>query len=656
MSMKRASVIESNILQKIRRVVTTNDENASGHSSSVNLNSDLGDSYWDDWELNSNSDDDINYDSDEGEISPGFPGQAGYQQESDEAFAVRLAAWCISSGTARDKMDDLLCLLRQRSDLPKSTKTLLHTPSTKISPKPITNGAYLHFGIEKMLIESEYRYLRETSEIVLQIGFDGVPLYKSSGTELWPLLGKHVGCKGAPIILIGLFAGVGKPGCVNSYFEDFTNEVEKLQRDGVCVTADRLTKPFYVTNFIADTPARSFGAGRHGHTCARGCHMCTQVGRKINNRMAFQTVRGSPRTDTGFLLRSDPGHHLPEYINNPTILETAGFGMVTQFPLGPMHLFDLGNTKKYLKLLLLNYCHGFNVTTQVRDTLERTLLSFATYVPVEFARKPRTLKEVARWKATEFRLFGLYIAVVAFRKCLNDDLYYHFMHYTCAYRLISTPDAQTNASVANTLLERFVENYAIIFGEDRITSNVHNLLHICECVERYGDVNNFVEYPFENFLQTLKKLVRNPSKILSQVHNRISEMATINRLAQELKIDISNSRIPFPSCTSTKDEYSFNEFVIKTTRADAYCQIYPNVKFEIHQIGTNGSEDVVIGKRFRNCKPFFTTPLNSMEVGIFECQNLSDEYEVFAARLIQNKFVNLPFGSAHILIAMLHHL
>lgn len=384
--------------------------------------------------------------------------------------------------------------------------------------------------------------------------------------------------------------------------------------------------------------------------------MCTQVARKINNRMAFQTVRGSPRTDTGFLLRSDPLHHLPEYLQNPTLLETAGFGMVTQFPVGPMHLFDLGNTKKYLKLLLLNYCHGFSVTLRVRDKLERTLLSFSKLMPAEFARKPRTLKEVARWKATEFRQFALYIAVVAFRDCLNDDLYYHFMHYTCAYRLISTSDAQRNAGVANTLLERFVENYAIIFGEDRTTYNVHNLLHICESVDRCGEVNNFSEYPFENFLQILKKLVRKPNKILSQVHNRISEMATINRRAQELNIELSKSRVPFPSCTSTKDEYSFNEFVLKTNRADAYCQIYPNIKFEIHQIGTNGTEDLVFGKRFRNCTPFFITPINSMDVGIFECCNLSEEFEAFPARLIQHKFVNLPFGNVNILIAMLHHL
>lgn len=407
MSRKRTNIIECKILHKVQLAASANNGYVFDGSSGENCHNDFdgnSDNYWDDWDLNSNSDDDMDYDSDE-EMMANFPHQEDQQQETDEVFALRLAAWCISSGTVRDDMDGLLHLLRQRSELPKSTKTLLQTPSTKISPKQMQNGAYFHFGIEKMLIASEYRFLRETSEIVLQIGFDGVPMYKSSGTELWPLLGKHIGCKGAPLVLIGLYSGVGKPVCVNSYFEDFTLEIEKLQRDGVCVTTDRLRKRFSIINFIGDTPARSFGAGRHGHTCAHGCHMCTQVGRKINNRLSYQTVRGTPRTDTGFLLRSDPDHHLPEHLNNPTVLEMAGFGMVTHFPLGPMHLFDLGNTKKYLKLLLLNYCHGFNVTKAIRDNLERTILSFSALMPQEFARKPRTLKEVARWKATEFRQF-----------------------------------------------------------------------------------------------------------------------------------------------------------------------------------------------------------------------------------------------------------
>lgn len=133
MSKKRVSVIESNILQKIRRVAASNGESTCGQ---INVTNDFDDKYWEDWELNSNSDDDLDYDSDEGEMLAGFSDQAeGEEQETDEVFALSLAAWCISSGTSRDHMDALLHLLRPRSQLPTSTKTLLHTPSTKISPK-----------------------------------------------------------------------------------------------------------------------------------------------------------------------------------------------------------------------------------------------------------------------------------------------------------------------------------------------------------------------------------------------------------------------------------------------------------------------------------------------------------------------------------------
>lgn len=416
--------IESNIHNKIQRVLAASDVTGGGTIED--------DDYWNEWDLHSNSDDELEYLSDNDEETSSFPeSQEAPTDETDEIFQVRLAAWCVGSATGRDDMDNLLRLLRPKYKLPKSTKTLLHTSSHKIHPKQMANGAYYHFGIEKMLIDSEYPLLREASEIEIQISTDG---YK--------------------------------------------------------VTRDEIVKQFSINNFVGDTPAWSFCAGRRGHTCSNGCHMCTQIAIKINNRLTFETTKRTARTDADFLMRSDPDHHLPQYLDSPTGLEMAGFGMFSQFPLGPLHLFDLGVTKKYLKLLLLNHCHGFHLTVAERGKLETKLLSFTSLVPREFARKPRTLKEFARWKATEFRQFVLYLSVVALRDCVSDEIYVHFMHLTCAYRLISTSDAQQNSEAANSLLERFVENYGIVFGDDRITPNVQNLLHICECVDRYGEVNN----------------------------------------------------------------------------------------------------------------------------------------------------------------------
>jgi hypothetical protein len=56
-----------------------------------------------------------------------------------------------------------------------------------------------------------------------------------------------------------------------------------------------------------------------------------------------------------------------------------------------------------------------------------------------------------------------------------------------AIRLLQHP-RQTNESItlAETFLYDFVENFTEHFGEKNLTYNVHNLLHIADCVRQFG--------------------------------------------------------------------------------------------------------------------------------------------------------------------------
>ena len=55
---------------------------------------------------------------------------------------------------------------------------------------------------------------------------------------------------------------------------------------------------------------------------------------------------------------------------------------------------------------------------------------------VSFARRPRSLKELDRWKATEYRSFLLYIGPIVMRNYLSNDVYSHFILLSSAARLI----------------------------------------------------------------------------------------------------------------------------------------------------------------------------------------------------------------------------
>jgi hypothetical protein len=77
---------------------------------------------------------------------------------------------------------------------------------------------------------------------------------------------------------------------------------------------------------------------------------------------------------------------------------------------------------------------------------------------------------------------------------------------------------------ANDLLQHYVKNCKTFFGPSFITYNVHNLIHLVDDVLRFGLIFQFSAFPFENYLQTLKKFLRKHEHAISQAVCRIKEI------------------------------------------------------------------------------------------------------------------------------------
>ncbi|KFB47168.1 AGAP002950-PA-like protein [Anopheles sinensis] len=70
------------------------------------------------------------------------------------------------------------------------------------------------------------------------------------------------------------------------------------------------------------------------------------------------------------------------------------------------------------------------------------------------------------------------------------------------------------------MLDKFVDDFATVYGKRYMSSNVHNLQHVFEEVLRFGPLPTISSYPFENELQHLKRLLRTGWKNLEQAINR----------------------------------------------------------------------------------------------------------------------------------------
>lgn len=92
-----------------------------------------------------------------------------------------------------------------------------------------------------------------------------------------------------------------------------------------------------------------------------------------------------------------------------------------------MHLVCLGVVRK----LILLWLHKGPIHTRLPGLtvkkLSASLLAVKSFIPSDFVRKTRDIQEIGRWKATELRLFLLYVGPVVLKNIVPKDVYTNFM-------------------------------------------------------------------------------------------------------------------------------------------------------------------------------------------------------------------------------------
>ena len=112
---------------------------------------------------------------------------------------------------------------------------------------------YCYFGIQKgserILVQNRYEY---SNILNLVFNIDGLPLFKSAGIQLWPILGYF---DSFDIFIIAIYGGESKPNSLSEYL-DFVNELNHLIQNGFNFYEKHFNVE--VKCFLCDAPARSF--------------------------------------------------------------------------------------------------------------------------------------------------------------------------------------------------------------------------------------------------------------------------------------------------------------------------------------------------------------------------------------------------------------
>lgn len=113
--------------------------------------------------------------------------------------------------------------------------------------------------------------------------------------------------------------------------------------------------------------------------------------------------------------------------------------MIKDIPLDYMHLICLGVMRKLLNLWSGLAKPPSKLSTRQYKELSDALECNSYNAPYEFMRRPRSLSELKRYKATEFRQFLFYTGPVVTRNiCKNPDMYLNFLS-ACSCRSFMQP-------------------------------------------------------------------------------------------------------------------------------------------------------------------------------------------------------------------------
>ena len=92
-----------------------------------------------------------------------------------------------------------------------------------------------------------------TLQLILNV--NGLPIAKSSGSQLWPILVKIRNFPNSKPFIIGLFHGNEKPGDVNEYLSALVEELLNLYSNGLEWDGQIVNVELFC--FVCDAPAKA---------------------------------------------------------------------------------------------------------------------------------------------------------------------------------------------------------------------------------------------------------------------------------------------------------------------------------------------------------------------------------------------------------------
>jgi len=527
----------------------------------------------------------------------------------------------------------LKLLGEEYNNICKDPRTLRKTPRTT-DTKAMDGGFYVHFGLIKniLLLLMDPRY-KDTMSIGLQLNFDGVEV---KDNNMWPQQARIVSPFLSSPFLVGTFYGPKKLTDVHEYLKDLIVELKISMENGIHHPITDKCVKVWLHSVCCDIPAKALIKQMPGHTGFSSCDKCYVLGETLAGRRAFVEDNVPLRDNDWFTLHR----------TNSSPFQVLQVDMSTLFPIDYMHCVCLGIMKT---LIWIWYDSEIAKPKYKRDLLDRAISELQSKTPCDFNTRTCDPLSVGDQKATQYRLFLLYVGPVVLKNFLSEDEYRNFLKLNVAITIMCHPAKHRNlVTFAHQLLKSFVQQFSVLYGAHLVSSNFHYLYHIGEDCKRYGPLDLFSCFPYEANMGKIKGAINSPSYPASQLFRRFHEKLTLAyETAADAVLDDTNTG---PMNKPTNCDYFW--------RGDCcISNVPPNNAVLLDgkpAFVRSFTDRKVMINSFIHVEPFYTRPLPSSDLDVVLARIPSDVFWHANISRITCKCFAFDVGEGFVFLPIIH--
>ncbi|KAG0426512.1 hypothetical protein HPB47_026389 [Ixodes persulcatus] len=366
-------------------------------------------------------------------------------------------------------------------------------------------------------------------------------------TSVWPIqfvineLPPHVRFKHPT--LAGLWFGKTHPN-MQTFIGTFVEAVNSMQPVKWKHGSHLHQSKAFVLCCSVDAPARAAVQNMVLFNGYHGCPWCLITGEYREGSMRYiadepPALRSSAMVSRDMQLALAFKDSVNGIKGPSAMMNLPGFDLVTGYSVEYMHCVLQGVAKQVAELLFSSSNSNQRFYIGTAATLARVNARLLCIKPPHcITRLPRSLCERSYWKASEWRHWLLFYMLPCLQGILPVD-YWKLLAKLCeaVHILLRDSIALHEIQQAELLLETFVGRSKTLFGVTSATFNVHQLLHLCNCVRQLGPLWAHSAFVFEGGNGRIVKLVSAARGLPDQILERVV-------MAQQVECLLATAKLP----------------------------------------------------------------------------------------------------------------